>query len=176
MKKLILLLMLIGLGQLTQSCSEERVLLKGCCDEDGIWGDAGNATVFVPNIFTPNEDGANDRLTVYSDSVSLIKEFVIKNKKGDVVYEILNVSPSELPDGWDGRVNGKVELGLFSTFLTVISTNGITESFEGKVCNYACNLLNSPEIIIDPINCKFDDIWFSMDPTIDDFSGEPCFH
>jgi gliding motility-associated-like protein len=76
-------------------------------------GCAGSATVFVlvnpehivfvPNIFTPNSDGANDVFYVYSKAV---KQFQLQlfNRWGELVFESNNLS-----DGWDGTYKGEVQ-------------------------------------------------------------------
>ena len=55
----------------------------------------------VPNVFTPNGDGANDEFRVVYRS---LKEFHcwVYNRWGHLVYEW-----SDPAKGWDGTINGK---------------------------------------------------------------------
>jgi gliding motility-associated-like protein len=58
-------------------------------------------TVFIPNVFSPNGDGQNDRLYVNLVGVKEFKLYRIFNRAGQKVFETTN--PAE---GWDGTVNG----------------------------------------------------------------------
>ena len=59
------------------------------------------ATVFVPDAFTPNGDGTNDEFTakgVYADKFSMS----VYNRWGEVVY-----ATSDKTKGWDGTTGGQ---------------------------------------------------------------------
>jgi gliding motility-associated-like protein len=58
-------------------------------------------TVFVPNVFSPNGDGQNDKLFVNLVGVKEFKLYRIFNRAGQKVFETTN--PAE---GWDGTING----------------------------------------------------------------------
>lgn len=60
-------------------------------------------TVFIPNTFSPNNDGSNDFFQVYGN-VKAIKLFELKvfDRWGNKVYESNNIH-----DRWDGYSNGK---------------------------------------------------------------------
>lgn len=58
-------------------------------------------TIHVPNVFTPNSDGANDEFfisTTWAKSMNVI----ILNRWGNVVHEI-----TDLTSKWNGEINGK---------------------------------------------------------------------
>jgi gliding motility-associated-like protein len=57
--------------------------------------------VFIPDIFSPNEDGRNDTLYVRGKLISRL-EFRIYSRWGEVVFEAKDVS-----QGWDGKVRGE---------------------------------------------------------------------
>ena len=57
--------------------------------------------VFVPNVFTPNNDGVNDYFKISTLNASEL-EVIILNRWGNVVHEI-----TTLDCVWDGDVNGK---------------------------------------------------------------------
>ena len=64
--------------------------------------------VYIPNAFTPNYDGINDRFTVFGGkSVSLVRDFKIFNRWGGLVFEAQNFEPNNLNFGWDGTLNGR---------------------------------------------------------------------
>lgn len=57
--------------------------------------------VFIPNGFTPNDDGLNDRLEVKGNFIEEMY-LVIYNRWGEKVFETRSQS-----DGWDGTFKGK---------------------------------------------------------------------
>lgn len=62
-------------------------------------------TAFVPNLFTPNEDGKNDELKVYGLDNADNFSFTIHNREGSLVYETHDaVEASNI--GWNGTVRG----------------------------------------------------------------------
>ena len=67
-------------------------------------------TAFVPNLFTPNDDGRNDDLKVYGLSGVENFEFRIYNREGSLVYASENVS-DVLTTGWNGSVRGVKQPG-----------------------------------------------------------------
>jgi gliding motility-associated-like protein len=60
---------------------------------------------FVPNLFTPNDDGKNDELKLYG--MPSVQDFVfsIYNREGSLVYRTTDVSQA-MTRGWDGTKNG----------------------------------------------------------------------
>ena len=63
----------------------------------------GNA--FIPNLFTPNDDGKNDEVKVYGLSTVANFSFVIHNREGNVLYETKDVKQVSA-SGWDGTSRG----------------------------------------------------------------------
>lgn len=59
--------------------------------------DACEGYVFVPNAFTPNNDGKNDLLLCYGINIGLT-DFSIYNRWGERVYQTANMLA-----GWDGK-------------------------------------------------------------------------
>ncbi|MBK7872673.1 MAG: gliding motility-associated C-terminal domain-containing protein [Saprospiraceae bacterium] len=58
--------------------------------------------IYVPNAFSPNEDGVNDTFQPYVDCTVSEYDFKVFNRWGHLVFE------SQKPDqGWDGEVKGK---------------------------------------------------------------------
>ena len=58
--------------------------------------------VFVPSAFSPNEDGENDILCVYSDCMENMT-FAVYNRWGEKVYETNSMTIC-----WDGTWKGKL--------------------------------------------------------------------
>ena len=73
--------------------------------------------IFIPDIFSPNDDGRNDTLYVRGKFVSRL-EFRVYNRWGEVVFETTSVS-----QGWDGNVRG-VPAQSGSYYYTITATVG----------------------------------------------------
>lgn len=58
--------------------------------------------IYIPNAFTPNGDGRNDRFRFIPVGMKEIYYFRIFNRYGQLVFESRNTEP-----GWDGTLNGK---------------------------------------------------------------------
>ncbi len=61
--------------------------------------EACNCKVFVPNSFTPNKDGLNDRFKPIIDCNPLRYEFFVYDKFGQVQFRT-----SKIQEGWDGYI------------------------------------------------------------------------
>jgi gliding motility-associated-like protein len=60
--------------------------------------------VFIPNVFSPNNDGINDSFFIQGDqTVSNILYLRIYNRWGDQVFAAENMPPNDSSLGWDGR-------------------------------------------------------------------------
>jgi gliding motility-associated-like protein len=66
-----------------------------------------NGNFFLPNTFSPNGDGSNDRFVVRGKGVNVIPAITIFNRWGQVVFEKRNFAPNDESSGWDGTFNGK---------------------------------------------------------------------
>ena len=73
----------------------------------------------MPNAFTPNNDGLNDRYYVKAYGVKQISSFAIFNRWGQKVFERQNYKPNNPADGWDGTENG-VPVRSTSAFVYVL--------------------------------------------------------
>lgn len=57
--------------------------------------------LLVPNIFSPNNDGQNDKLFVNLVGIKTLQYFRVFNRYGKKLFETTN-----LAEGWDGKLNG----------------------------------------------------------------------
>ena len=68
----------------------------------------GDNRIYYPNIFTPNNDGDNDRFTLYGNSdLTNIKSLKIYSRWGELVFHRENFAPNDESFGWSGVFNGK---------------------------------------------------------------------
>ncbi|HLO55290.1 MAG TPA: gliding motility-associated C-terminal domain-containing protein [Saprospiraceae bacterium] len=109
---------------------------NGCTVEDRvtIFVD-DDVNVFIPNIFSPNNDGINDILTIYSGAgVLLIDQFHIFDRWGSLMFSRRFFNPNDLTQGWDGRFNGKdLNPGVFVYYAKIKLFNGETKVVSGDV-------------------------------------------
>ena len=103
---------------------------QGCMDTASLHVnvDANMKDFFVPNAFSPNNDGKNDVFKVYGSSVKELKMLVF-DQWGELVFE------SEDPQrGWDGTHGGHAEpAGIYIYVIKVVFSNGHTYSKKGTV-------------------------------------------
>ncbi|WP_020539340.1 gliding motility-associated C-terminal domain-containing protein [Lewinella cohaerens] len=65
--------------------------------------------VFIPNIFSPNNDGVNDNFFINANkSVSLIRNMRVFNRWGAVVFERADLLPNDSSGGWNGLFKGEI--------------------------------------------------------------------
>lgn len=91
--------------------------------------------IFVPNAFSPNGDGLNEKLIVFGNaSVESILEMRVFNRWGSLVYEASEFQPNDVSMGWDGFFRGKsAEPGVYVYSLSVKFIDGRTRVFGGDV-------------------------------------------
>ncbi len=96
--------------------SKTDVLYDNCCK------------VFVPDAFTPNGDGRNDKARILFKGDFTLKIFSIYNRFGQRVFTTTNIN-----DGWDGFFNGALQdLDTYNYYIKGICGNGGTNDVEYK--------------------------------------------
>jgi gliding motility-associated-like protein len=78
---------------------------EGCVDRDTIRVVVEEASdVFIPNVFTPNGDGINDRFIITTEAeIEAIESLRIYDRWGTLVYAVQHVAPGDPSTSWDGR-------------------------------------------------------------------------
>lgn len=95
-----------------------------------------NRRVFIPTAFSPNGDGINEVFYIFSagNQISNIKEFVIFNRWGDLMYEAINFLPNDPTKGWDGYFKNEVmNPGVYVYRAKVEYIDGVEEIFTGDI-------------------------------------------
>ncbi len=92
-----------------------------------------NALVFVPNAFTPNEDGNND---IFIPAISGVDEtdysFMIFDRWGKEIF-----STTDVKEGWNGKNKGKeLALGVYTYVIQYKEIKGIGHKIKGIVTLY----------------------------------------
>ncbi len=97
--------------------------------------DAANRDIFIPNVFTPNKDGLNDRYCIdgYLDGCDEF-ELWIYNRWGELVFKTKDMNQC-----WDGTVEGTFKLhpgGTYFYILKVTEGKFSTQSSDGENQSY----------------------------------------
>jgi gliding motility-associated-like protein len=81
---------------------------KGCSDSDRvtIYVICEQSQVYIPNTFTPNGDGQNDRFYPRGRGIRTIKSFKIYDRWGEVIFDRSNIDVNDQNQGWDGTFKG----------------------------------------------------------------------
>ncbi len=94
----------------------EVITKNGCIAESRIKINVDNELDFyMPNIFSPNGDGSNDRFIIYKNKIpATINRLSIYDRFGNMVYEQRNFDFEDNPLGWDGTFkNSPVATGVY---------------------------------------------------------------
>ncbi|MBS1510537.1 MAG: gliding motility-associated C-terminal domain-containing protein [Bacteroidetes bacterium] len=102
---------------------------NGCLASDTMSVIAGDCDIFIPNAFTPNNDGVNDYFRVLGSAIMQHYTLKIYNRYGNVMFSSTNPS-----DKWDGRYKGKLmPAGAYSWSIVYINGKGYTKWLNGSV-------------------------------------------
>ncbi len=110
--------------------------INGCEQEDTTFIEVKkNYDIFVPNVFTPNGDGNNDKVSVYgSIGVEKVLIFKIFDRWGGQVYESANFPVNDLAFGWNGIYKGKeLNPAVFVFYAEVLFYDGIIKKKMGSI-------------------------------------------
>ena len=115
---------------------------KGCYDTSQVFFQVLNPVLpdcqpklYVPNIFSPNNDGINDYFTLFSNHcVKEIKHLQIFNRWGALVFERKDFPPNDEALGWNGR--NESNISSQNTFIYIIDyqeNNGKISTISGNI-------------------------------------------
>lgn len=93
-------------------------------------------SVYIPNAFTPNNDGINDYFTVFSNfpAIKGIQTFTVVNKWGQTAFLKENIPVNLESEGWDGTFNGEpLPADNYAYHLVVECVDGNELKYDGVV-------------------------------------------
>jgi gliding motility-associated-like protein len=109
--------------------------LNGCKAEDRILVRVSrNRHIYPPTAFSPNEDGENDRFTLFTKGVREIRSLAIYDRWGEQLFVRKNFQPNDESLGWDGSFRGSpVTPAVFVWAAEVEYIDGEVEVIYGDV-------------------------------------------
>ena len=75
----------------------DSVTIHLVCEQGQVW---------LPNAFTPNNDGNDDIFYIRGKGISSIKSFRIYNRWGNLLFEREGINVNDATNGWDGSYEG----------------------------------------------------------------------
>jgi len=112
------------------------VYASGCVDQDQLSLHVDVvADVYIPNVFSPNDDYINDYVTVYADPrVKQVVYLEIFDRWGNQVFVATNFQPNDPLLGWDGTFKNKpMNPAVFAYIAKVELINGVQIPFKGDI-------------------------------------------
>jgi gliding motility-associated-like protein len=108
---------------------------KACQKNDKVTVSVLPCNVYIPAIFSPNNDQQNDVFFAYGNTcVKQIKEMVVYDRWGEVIYFKENLPFSDPQYGWDGKYLGGIAgEGVYTYKIWVEFNNGKTNKYHGAV-------------------------------------------
>jgi len=110
----------------------------GCTATDKVMVTVDNAgatgSLFIPNTFSPNGDGANDIFYARAGSSIRINRIKIMNREGAVVFEKYNCYTNDISAGWDGTARGsRLAIDVYMYAVEVVGADGKPKVISGNV-------------------------------------------
>ncbi len=89
---------------------------------------------FIPNTFSPNNDGNNDVFYPRGNGVARVQSMRIFNRWGELVFQRTNFAANDPSLGWDGTYKGrKAEIDAYVYVIELICENSVVIPYRGNV-------------------------------------------
>jgi hypothetical protein len=115
---------------------------EACCGVQPVDFKLGKHSIYVPNVFTPNNDGVNDYFYPFvSPEIGEVQGFTVFSAVGDtVLFQRPTLVYDKLESfAWNGlRNNGSAYRGRFKYGMRIVSKDGLLRFVEGEACSILC--------------------------------------
>ncbi|MEM1119275.1 MAG: gliding motility-associated C-terminal domain-containing protein [Bacteroidota bacterium] len=95
-----------------------------------------NKGIYVPNVFSPDNDGRNDKLTILGAEgpVKEVTNFKVFDRWGTLLYEANNFQINDEQYGWNGEYRGQaMENGVYVFYAVVAFIDGTETRVQGDI-------------------------------------------
>ena len=111
---------------------------NGCFDTDEVTINVEiSRDVYIPNAFTPDDSGFNDRFLIRSNNPGVVEvlEFKIFDRYGAILFEAFDFQPNDYDYGWDGNTaaDEPVQPGIYTYYALIEYYDGEEVLWEGKI-------------------------------------------
>lgn len=109
---------------------------NGCINTDNITiiVVCNDKNVFIPNTFSPNNDGVNDIFYPRGTGLFAIQSMRIFNRWGQMVYQKVNLFPNDPTAGWNGTYNGKLQTtDVYTYIIEIVCENSQVLTYKGNI-------------------------------------------
>ena len=93
--------------------------------------------IYIPNVFTPNEDGNNDIFMIFAgdlDQIKTVHTLRIYDRWGEEVFRQDEFMPMDPAYGWDGKLRGQpMNPQVFVYWTEIEFIDGIKILYKGDV-------------------------------------------
>jgi gliding motility-associated-like protein len=107
------------------------------CEADGVINVSidKNRPVFIPTVFSPNNDGTNDIFVINGSKViKIIKRFQVYDRWGELLVSFSNFVSDNPAFGWDGTIRGKEAIpGVYTYYTEIEYLDGQVDLIRGDV-------------------------------------------
>jgi gliding motility-associated-like protein len=108
----------------------------GCAAKDEVTVQVvcNGGNLFIPNTFSPNNDGTNEQFYPRGSGLSRIKTLKIFNRWGEIVFSRDDFNANDAAAGWDGTFKGRqLASDVYVYICEVVCINNEVLSYKGNV-------------------------------------------
>jgi gliding motility-associated-like protein len=90
--------------------------------------------VFIPNTFSPNNDGVNDWFYPRGTGLFTIQSMRVFNRWGEMVFQKAKLFPNDPTAGWNGRYNGTLlNADVYTYIIEIVCDNSQLLTYKGNI-------------------------------------------
>jgi gliding motility-associated-like protein len=90
--------------------------------------------VFIPNTFSPNNDGMNDIFFIRGIGLYKVRSLRIFNRWGEMVFSKYDFMANDPASGWDGRYKGaRLLTDVFVYIAEIVCGSGTVIPYNGNI-------------------------------------------